>query len=66
MLTSNYKGYTIVVSALDTNLGKGFRAAFSIHNPDGTYSNHQCYDTYRRKSMGQVVDDVCAIIDSVC
>ena len=63
MLTSNYKGYTIVVSDIRSNLGDGFRAAFSVHNPDGTYAKHQCYETYRRQSMGQVVDDVCGIID---
>lgn len=65
MITRHYKDYTIVVSKLSTNIGEGFRASFFVAKMNGTTVCHQCYDTYRRKTFKDTVDDVKRIIDAV-
>ena len=62
----HYKDYTIVVSRIDNNIGKGFRASFFVEKDNGTTVCHQCYDTYRRKTIKDTVADVEKIIDAVC
>ncbi len=66
MITRNYKDYTIVVSRLSTNIGEGFRASFYVAKDNGLKACHQCYDTYRRKTFKDTVEDVKKIIDAVC
>ena len=65
MLTRFYNDYRIVVSKIDTNIGKGFRAVFCIPKDNGLTECHQLYETYRRKKPSEVVEDVKRIIDSL-
>ena len=62
MLTRHYKDYVIVVSAIDTNIGTGFRASFYVPKMDGLKACHQMYETYRRKRPPEVGEDVKRII----
>ena len=65
MIERPYKDYTIVVSRIDNNIGKGFRASFFVEKMDGTVVCHQFYETYRRKTFKDTVSDVKKIIDAL-
>ena len=65
MLTRYYKDYSIVVTKVETNLGTGFRAMFSIPKTNGMRERIQCYETYCRKRPSEVLGDVQRIIDAL-
>ena len=64
-MTRHYKDYVITVTKVESNLGNGFRALFSIPKTNGLRENIQIYETYRRTTPGIVCHDVERIIDAL-
>ena len=63
MITTNYKDYEITVSKSYTNLGFGYRVAFSIQK-DGNYENVRIVESFRPGiSPDDIINGVKRLID---
>lgn len=64
MFTRHYKDYEIVVYQIESNLGKGLRAAFSVPKDNGLRENVKSIESYRPGiKVKEMLEGVKAIID---
>ena len=65
MITRNYKDYQIVIYKIESNLGKGYRAAYSIPKSNGLRENVRSVESYRPGvKASDMLEGVKALIDS--